>query len=174
MKGSLSAYGKTLVPGDVLVVDHALPEPLEGSGLAVSALSPRRPCAVRSRPAPEVSLIRGTTAPKLTWAGGAMSAHLDVSKTVSPSLYLGRLEGSAAVAEHSHPGSWEILAAVDAAGTFTLDGQPARLGPKQIVVVAPGTKHSWTPDPGSTLVAIQLYSPPGPEQRFRALADAGL
>jgi hypothetical protein len=31
-------------------------------------------------------------------------------------------------------------------------------------------KHSWTPDPKSELVAIQLYAPPGPEQRFRALA----
>ena len=29
------------------------------------------------------------------------------------------------------------------------------------------TPHSWTPDPGSKLVAVQMYWPPGPEQRFK-------
>jgi mannose-6-phosphate isomerase-like protein (cupin superfamily) len=72
-----------------------------------------------------------------------------------------------------HPDSWEILCAVDAAGTFTLDGKDQRLGPRQVVTVPPATKHAWTPDEGSNLVAIQLYAPPGPEQRFKALADAG-
>ena len=38
--------------------------------------------------------------------------------------------------------------------------------------VPPATKHAWKPDEGSTLVAIQLYTPPGPEQRFKALAAA--
>ena len=90
---------------------------------------------------------------------------------VSPNAYMGRLEGIAPVAEHVHPDSWEILCAVDAAGTFTLDGKDQRLGPKQIVVVPPNTKHAWKPDDGKKLVAIQLYGPPGPEQRFKKLAE---
>ena len=55
---------------------------------------------------------------------------------------------------------------------FTLDGKEQRLGPHEIVRVPPGVKHSWKPDPGSKLVAVQMYAPPGPEQRFKALADA--
>jgi hypothetical protein len=33
-------------------------------------------------------------------------------------------------------------------------------------------KHSYRFDPGSKLVAIQMYDPPGPEQRFVGLAAA--
>jgi quercetin dioxygenase-like cupin family protein len=101
-----------------------------------------------------------------------MRAHLDVRETVSPDLYVGRLEGVAPVAEHDHPTSAETILAIEAAGTFTIDGKEARLGPRQIVHVPKGIKHSWKPDPGSKLVAIQLYDPPGPEQRFIALAAA--
>lgn len=36
----------------------------------------------------------------------------------------------------------------------------------------PDTKHEWRPDPGSTLRAVQIYTPRGPEQRFVALAAA--
>ena len=64
-------------------------------------------------------------------SAGTVSAHLDVQ---SPELYLGHLEGTAPVAEHSH--------------------------------------HAWRPKAGSKLVAVQMYSPPGPEQRFVALAAA--
>ena len=53
-----------------------------------------------------------------------------------------------------------------------LDGTEGKLGPKQVVTVPPGAKHAWKPDPGSRLVAVQLYSPPGPEQRFVGLAAA--
>ena len=74
--------------------------------------------------------------------------------------------------EHVHEGSWEIVAAIEASGTFSLDGKEERLRPQQIVLVPPGTKHAWKPDPGTKLVAIQMYSPPGPEQRFYALAAA--
>ena len=99
-----------------------------------------------------------------------MHAHLDVEGEAAQLAYLGRLDGSAPVAEHVHESSWEVLCAVDAAGTFTLAGREERLAPRQIVVVPPNTKHSWRPDAGSNLVALQMYAPPGPEQRFRKLA----
>jgi mannose-6-phosphate isomerase-like protein (cupin superfamily) len=101
-----------------------------------------------------------------------MHAHLDVGREVSPEAYLGRLSGTASVAEHTHPGAWEVLAAVEAAGTFTIDGVDHRLGPRQVIAIPPDTRHAWKADPGSRLVAIQLYDPPGPEQRFLGLAAA--
>ena len=101
-----------------------------------------------------------------------MRAYLNVGAKLSPNVYLGRLEGTAAVAEHEHTTSSETLIAIEGSGTFTVDGKDSRLGPRQIVHVPKGTKHAWKPDPGTKLVAIQLYEPPGPEQRFVGLAAA--
>lgn len=180
-KGKVVAMGETLATGDVLVVTHPDPIKLEGSGLVVVARRDFEPdaCAVKTRPALAKKVVRATAAPKLEWAGGTMSAHLDVAPPanadgggLSPELYLGRLEGTAGVAEHNHPTSWEILAAVEANGTFVLEGTEGRLGPRQIVAVPPGARHAWKPEPGSKLVAVQMYTPPGPEQRFVALAAA--
>jgi quercetin dioxygenase-like cupin family protein len=172
VKGKLTAAKETLAAGDVLVLANAPEMALTGSGLALVARAPITPCVVKVGLATEKTVVRATAARELTWAGGTMHAHLDVAKKVSPEVYLGRLEGTAAVPEHTHPGTWEVLAAVEAAGTFTLAGAPQRLVPRQIVYVPPDTKHAWRPDAGEKLVAIQLYDPPGPEQRFVALDAA--
>ncbi len=170
--GKATVAGNSLAPGDVVVVTHPDPFEVRGQGVVAIArydLSPST-CAVKDRPAQRTVVVAAGKAPALTWAKGQMTAHLDVGTDVSPEVYLGRLEGTAGVPEHTHDGSWEILVAIDAAGTFTLDGRPARLGKRQIVRVPPGTKHAWAPDPGHRLVALQLYVPPGPEQRFKKLA----
>jgi len=183
VKGKITALGETLATGDVLVVTNGESFEAKGAGTVVWAEDDLADCVVLSRPAATKVVIRGTTAPELKWAGGTMTAHLDVATAPpstgnrpamgpSPELYLGRLEGSASVPEHVHSGSWEILAAVEANGIFVLDGTEGRLAPRQIVMVPPGSKHAWKPDPGSKLVAIQMYSPPGPEQRFLGLAAA--
>jgi quercetin dioxygenase-like cupin family protein len=171
-KGKAEALGESLAQGDVLVVAHALPFEVRALGTAAVAHVPFTTCAVRSRPAPEKTVVRAGAAPRLTWAGGAMNAHLDVGPPLSKEAYMGRLYGTAGVAEHDHPASWEILFALEASGTFTLAGQARRLGPGEIVFVPPGTKHSWSPDPGAPLTAVQMYVPPGPEQRFKQLAGA--
>lgn len=173
-KGSFTVANEKLEAGDVIVFMNPTPTEVKtaGAGLVLEARIRIPSCAVRERPAPERTVVRASAAQKLEWAGGKMNARLDVGSKVSPDLYLGRLEGTAPVAEHVHAGSWEVLAAIDAAGTFTLDGKDQRLGPRQVVFVPPNTKHAWKPDLGSKLVSIQIYSPPGPQQRFVALAAA--
>jgi hypothetical protein len=170
--GTFTVGTDTLAAGDTIVLAHPVGTEVKGTGFAVAAQARIPNCFVRSRPVPEKTVVRSNAAPKLEWAGGKMNAHLDIGTKLSPELYLGRLEGVAAVAEHVHAGSWEILVSVEASGTFTLDGREQHLGPRQVVWVPPNTKHSWRPDPGSKLVAIQMYAPPGPEQRFVALAAA--
>jgi hypothetical protein len=189
VKGKISALGETLSAGDVLVLTNGESFEAKGTGTVVWAEDDLSDCVVLSHPGVTKVVIRGATAPELKWAGGAMSAHLDVATVppsmgsagatggkpalgASPELYLGRLEGTAPVPEHVHSGSWEILAAVEASGTFVLDGTEGRLAARQIVIIPPGSKHAWKPEPGSKLVAIQMYSPPGPEQRFLGLAAA--
>jgi quercetin dioxygenase-like cupin family protein len=171
VRGTAQALGESLAAGDVLMVQGPDPFAVTGDGLAVFAVVVVPRCTPKARPVgPITHVVRASAAPDLTWAGGAMHAHLDLDKEVSLELYLGRLEGTAPVAEHLHEASWEILCAAEASGTFTLDGKATRLGPRGIVFVPPNTKHSWAPDPGSKLVAVQLYDPPGPEQRFKKLA----
>jgi hypothetical protein len=36
--------------------------------------------------------------------------------------------------------------------------------------VPPSVRHAYRPDPGTGIVAFQMYAPPGPEQRFKKLA----
>jgi mannose-6-phosphate isomerase-like protein (cupin superfamily) len=131
------------------------------------------PCIAGEKLLGTKQVIRSSKASELTWGGGAMHAHLDAEKDVSPDFYFGRLAGTAPVTEHMHAGSWEALFAFEATGTFTIDGHPQKLGRYGVAYVPPDTKHSWAPDPGSKLVAFQIYDPPGPEQRFKGYAAAG-
>lgn len=167
VSGSASVGAELFGVGDVLAI-RGDPDPaahkLKGQGLAVVVSAEDTGCVTRLR------LVRADQAPELTFMGGKMHAHLDVDDPDVASFYLGRLAGTAGVQEHAHDRSWEVLCAVEASGTFTLDGAEARLGPRMCLSVRPGTKHSWRPDPGSTLTAVQIYSPPGPEQRFKKLA----
>ncbi|GEM_PF-1704378 len=161
-----------LSQGDVLVVRHPEPVEVKTSGLAVDVVRDFPCTAAPDRPAVEKTIIRAKDVPELSWAGGTMRAQLLVGAKVSPDLYIGWLEGTAAVPEHEHATSIETIVALEASGTFSVDGKESRLGPGRIVSVPKATKHAWKPDPGSKLVAIQLYEPPGPEQRFVTLAAA--
>ncbi len=138
----------------------------------------------------EARLLRGQAAEKLKWAEGRMTAErttyqgipemcervglLYVDKTkvnTTGELYMGWLRGTEGVKEHVHTHSWEIIFAVEASGTFTLNGDRKRLEPGQVVMVPPNTKHSWEPNPATMLEAVQVYTPPGPEERFATLAS---
>lgn len=175
-KGNLTVEDYALSEGDVVVLLHPMPFAVRGSGKAVYVEVPLGSdrCAVKTRPSPETKLVKAGAAPALVWGQGAMQAHLDVEKDRSPEAYFGRLSGTLPVAEHAHAGSWEVLVAVEGSGSFVLDGAPHEVHDESVVVVPAGKKHAWKPVTGKKLVAFQLYLPPGPEQRFRTLAeDAG-
>ena len=169
-KGKASVLGETLAPGDVLVTQGTGGYDVKGDGLLVFAIARPFVCEPNQFTTINKHVFRAKAAPEVRWAGGKMLAHLDVEKDNAPFAYVGRLEGTAAVAEHAHDASWEVLCAVEASGTFTLDGKAQHLAGKTCVSVPPKAKHSWAPDAGSKLLAVQFYSPGGPEQRFRTLA----
>lgn len=174
--GKVTAGHDVLERGDVMIVKYPDDGYVNVEGLAVRVTQPFA-CTLRDKPGPEVSIRKAAVGRDLSWAHGEMHAHLDVGKDVSPDLYLGRLEGTAGVAEHRHATSVEILAAVEGSGIFTLNGAEKRIGPRTIVTVPKDAPHAWRPDTGSKLVAIQMYVPPGPEMRFLQLdaddKDAG-
>jgi quercetin dioxygenase-like cupin family protein len=169
MSGSVRAEGEELAAGDLLLVEGEGNVDLTGSGVAVVAAVRARLCD--ESPSRRKRVVRANLAPEIAWAGGAMRAHLDVEDEKSPYAYVGRLAGTAPVAEHAHAGAWEVLCGLEGAGTFTLSGVPQRLAPRTCVRVPPDVKHSWKPDEGTKLAAVQFYDPPGPEQRFKKLAQ---
>ena len=169
-RGKASALGETLNVGDLLLAQGAGGFDVKGEGLALVATVRPHVCEPNQASSITKHVVRANAAPQLTWANGAMHAHLDVEGERATTAYIGRLEGAAPVAEHSHDGAWEILCVIDAHGMGVIDEKVIRVAPRQILAIPPGKRHSWKPDAGTKLVAIQFYSPPGPEQRFKGLA----
>lgn len=139
------------------------------------ASAPAAPAPRTAPPALEVQHLRDQS--DLVWGRGTFRARL-AFEGADRAASFGLLRGapSAPVALHKHEGSWEILIALRAEGNFRLDtnsGQgPARaLQDGQSVAVPPDTTHAWEPSGTRPLIGVQLYVPPGPEQRFHKLAE---
>ena len=125
-----------------------------------------------------------STTEDLAWAGGAMHARIAFEGPASRRASLGVLIASddAPVAEHDHATSWEVLSALSASGRLHLPAQTVgeRALPERdrtvtdgtIAYVPSGVRHGWRPDGTHPLIAVQVYAPAGPEQRFRTLARA--
>jgi mannose-6-phosphate isomerase-like protein (cupin superfamily) len=124
----------------------------------------------KKRPAPlaEISFERTED---LAWAGGAFHARLGFGSEgkIPGSLGVLRTSRDALIQEHDHP-SWEHIAILDGKGTMTLSGKDHPVAAGAVFDIPPGEKHSFTPGAERELVAIQMYTPSGPEQRFVQLA----
>jgi mannose-6-phosphate isomerase-like protein (cupin superfamily) len=125
------------------------------------------------RPAP-VTSVELDKQPDLAWGGGAYHARLGFE---DGSASLGALMASknAPVRPHAHEREWEILAVLSGDGTLvrTVGDREEKtpIGGGTFVAIAPGVTHAYRPAGTSPLVAVQLYLPPGPEQRFKKLAS---
>jgi quercetin dioxygenase-like cupin family protein len=77
------------------------------------------------------------------------------------------LGAGAKVAEHVHANETEMLYILEGSGTMTINGQDVAVTPTSVVQIPPNTKHAFA---ATTAVrAVQIYTPPGPEQRFKKL-----
>jgi len=156
-----------LAQGDIAAIRGLPAVVVRGEGTVLVAKARLTACAAP----PLLTVVKADASRDLSFMHGTMHARPDLDdRTLAPSFYFGHLSGTAAVSEHAHAGTWELFCAVEAAGTFTLSGAPQHLGARTCITVPPDTKHSWQPDAGSTLTALQMYWPPGPEQRFKKLA----
>jgi len=71
----------------------------------------------------------------------------------------------AAIPEHVHDGSTEILYVVSGGGTMIVDGVSLEVTDSSVVQIPAGVKHSFTASAATR--ALQVYTPAGPEQRFK-------
>jgi quercetin dioxygenase-like cupin family protein len=85
------------------------------------------------------------------------------SKDLSASLL--ELPSGAKVPEHVHDKETEMLYVLAGSGTMIVDGVELAVTPTSVIQVPPATKHSVTVT--ADLRAVQIYTPAGPEQRFK-------
>jgi len=69
------------------------------------------------------------------------------------------------VPEHVHAGETELLYILAGSGTLVVKGVTQQVTATSVVQIPPNTKHSFTAT--ADLRAVQIYTPAGPEQRFK-------
>lgn len=94
----------------------------------------------------------------------------DGSGAMHAGLAVLRGDAEARVAPHVHDTSAELLFIEDGEGTMHLGDRDVAVHPGMVVYVPEGMEHSFDPSGARPLVALQVYAPSGPEQRFRGLA----
>jgi quercetin dioxygenase-like cupin family protein len=76
------------------------------------------------------------------------------------------MPGAAKVPEHVHANETEVLYVLAGTGTMTVNGVDLAVTPTSTIQIPPNTKHAFTAS--SDFRAVQIYTPAGPEQRFKA------
>ncbi|HZF54362.1 MAG TPA: hypothetical protein VE093_37205 [Polyangiaceae bacterium] len=161
-------------------VIFALVSPGEPIAEAAAALRGKdaKKLAWKDRPAP-LQVVDLNASSDLAWGGGAMHARMGIEGDAQKAS-LGVLMASkdAPVPEHKHEGSWEILIALRAEGTArraataeATETAPLKMTDGMVVAIPKGALHAWEPAGTKPLIALQIYVPPGPEQRFKKLAQ---
>jgi mannose-6-phosphate isomerase-like protein (cupin superfamily) len=114
----------------------------------------------------------------LAWGKGAYHARIGFAADASSHASLGILKMSAdgVVAPHVHEKEWEHMAILQGEGDFIQgvgEGEHTlHASDGAIFSVPPATRHQWKPARTRPFLGIQVYTPPGPEQRFKQLAAA--
>jgi quercetin dioxygenase-like cupin family protein len=75
------------------------------------------------------------------------------------------LPRGARVAEHVHAKETEALCMLGGAGTLTVAGTDVAVTATSAIQIPPSTKHAFAAS--DDMRALQIYTPPGPEQRFK-------
>ena len=69
------------------------------------------------------------------------------------------------VPEHVHANETEMLYILEGSGTMTIAGKELAVSPTSVIQIPPNTKHAFAAT--AAVKALQIYTPPGPEQRFK-------
>lgn len=90
-------------------------------------------------------------------------------------LVVMNVPGGSEIGEETHEHVEQVLVVVEGCGTAWLDGEPRDVGPGDVVVVEPGTRHNVTNAATDPLKLFTVYAPPnhieGRVHRTKADAD---
>jgi quercetin dioxygenase-like cupin family protein len=158
-------------PGARLDPWHAMRA--RGVPVAVTALEDAKlvKVLVHGEPLPkrDVEVLNLTTADELTWADGRAHARLafEDGRASFGLLYSAPNLG---VPRHSHAASVEVVGLLRGEGTMGVGDDDRGVAAGEVFHIPAGTPHDYRPSGKAGMFAVQLYLPPGPEQRFKSLA----
>lgn len=95
---------------------------------------------------------------------GPSTIYLESDAPLSASVL--RMPAGKTVAEHVHAKETEVLYVLEGSGTITINGVAMAVTPTSVIQIPANTKHSFTAT--SAVRSLQIYTPAGPEQRFKA------
>ena len=140
-----------MVPGGALGVARA--------GALPELLPSQAPLKV-----PAVTVVPAAAARRYPRAGGATTLYVEKG---AASLGLLEADAGAEVPPHAHARETEVLYVLDGGGTMVVGGTPITVEPTSVIQIPAGVEHRFTATAPTR--ALQLYSPPGPEQRFKTM-----
>ena len=126
--------------------------------------------SARAGALPTATKPTNTTTVKMLEKGqpfGPATIFLDASIVKGTPLAASVLQLAAAakVPEHVHAKETELLYILEGSGTMTINGQDVAVTPTSVIQIPPNTKHAFAAH--SAVRAVQIYTPSGPEQRFK-------
>jgi quercetin dioxygenase-like cupin family protein len=143
---------------DVHAVIVVVPGMREGSARAGALPTPEAPSAKSA------AVIVPASAAK-TFGPATIFVEPATIKAAPLSASVLALAAGANVPEHVHASETELLYVLEGSGTMTIAGQAVAVTPTSVIQIPPNTKHAFTA--AANVRALQLYTPAGPEQRFK-------
>jgi len=147
--------------GDLHAVIVMVPGGREGAARA-GAL-PTRLVPEGAKPAALPIVLPATGAKTFGPATIFADAAVIRDKTLAASILT--LPANGQVAEHVHANESELLYLLAGSGTMTVNGVALPVVPTSVVQIPRNTRHAFTAT--SEVRAVQIYTPGGPEQRFK-------
>jgi quercetin dioxygenase-like cupin family protein len=99
-----------------------------------------------------------------TIKGGAVRLYLD-GKNASFAVNLMTIDAGVTVPPHKHEGSDEVIYLLSGKSRTTVSGQSTTMSTGDLLRIPAGAEHTVTTE--TPIVALQVYAPGGPEQRFK-------
>jgi quercetin dioxygenase-like cupin family protein len=147
--------------GDVHAVIAIVPGGKEGSARA-GALPTRELTSIRAAP---VGAMLFPAAKAKTFGPATIYIEPATLTNTPVAAEILALPAGAKVAEHVHANETEVLYILEGHGTMTVKGTELAVTPTSVVQIPPNTKHAF--EASSAVRALQIYTPAGPEQRFK-------
>lgn len=125
---------------------------------------PRRAPQPLVRAVPEVYELPG--------GQSSVAMFFDADATGDRAAYLGVLTAGPGtrIPPHAHAAETEVVLVLSGAGVMTVNNDTLPIAPMTAVQIPPGVTHAFEVTSVEPVVAVQLYTPSGPEQRFKTMA----
>lgn len=138
------------------------------TGRPVDTVFARKGAAVPRRDSKPIVVKRPRSYP-IAGGRGQVAFFFEESTTGHKAAYMGVLtaQPGVAVPAHRHRGESEYLYIVTGGGTMTVANDRYPVGAQTAVQIPANTEHSVVVAGQVPLVAVQFYTPSGPEQRFK-------